>query len=108
MMFDVRAGSTSEFRWADMPKGSALYIPAVLGRSGQFVNAEDYTKIKPVRSEEVWTYEFGYAGFIGKRMRASFDLYYSTYSDFVSDLTWVTPVVIDTSDGFYTVDNPDP
>ena len=108
MMFDVRAGSTSEFRWADMPEGSALYIPAVLGRSGQFVNADDYTKIKPVRSEEIWTYEFGYAGFIGDKIRASFDLYYSSYSDFVSDLTWVTPVVIDTSNGFYTVENPDP
>jgi len=108
MMFDVRAGSTSEFRWTEMPKGSALYIPGVLGREAQFVNPDDYTKIQPVRSEEVWTYEFGYAGFIGKRMRASFDLYYSTYSDFVSDLTWVTPVVIDTSDGFYAVENPDP
>tara|TARA_Y100000590_G_scaffold77284_1_gene85596 strand:+ start:27245 stop:30163 length:2919 start_codon:yes stop_codon:yes gene_type:complete len=108
MMFDVRAGSQSEFRWSDMPEGSVLYIPAVLGRSGQFVNAEDYTKIKPVRSEEIWTYEFGYAGFIGKKTRATFDFYYSTYSDFVSDLTWVTPVVLDTSAGFYSVDNPDP
>ena len=108
MMFDVRAGSSSEFRWSDMPEGSALYIPAVLGRPGQFVNAEDYTKIEPVRSEEVWTYEFGYAGFIGERTRATFDLYYSNYSDFVSDLTWVTPVVLDTSDGFYSIENPDP
>ena len=108
MMFDVRAGSSSEFRWSNMPTGSALYIPAVLGRPGQFVNAEDYTKIEPVRSEEVWTYEFGYSGFISPKIRASFDLYYSTYSDFVSDLTWVTPVVLDTSAGFYSVENPDP
>ena len=108
MMFDVRAGSSSEFRWSNMPTGSALYIPAVLGRPGQFVNAEDYTKIEPVRSEEVWTYEFGYSGFISPKIRASFDLYYSTYSDFVSDLTGVTPVVLDTSAGFYSVENPDP
>ena len=108
MMYDVRAGSQSELRWADLPEGSALYIPAVLGREGQFVNAEDYTKIEPVRSEEIWTYEFGYSGFIGKKTRATFDLYYSTYSDFVSDLTWVTPVVLDTSAGFYSVENPDP
>ncbi len=52
--------------------------------------------------------EFGYAGFIGERTRATFDLYYSNYSDFVSDLTWVTPVVLDTSDGFYSIENPDP
>lgn len=108
MMFDVRAGSQSEFRWSDMPEGSVLYIPAVLGRSGQFVNAEDYSKIEPVRSEEIWTYEFGYAGFIGEKTRATFDIYYSKYSDFVSDLTWITPVVLDTSAGFYSVDNPDP
>jgi outer membrane receptor protein involved in Fe transport len=108
MMFDVRAGSISEFRWSNMPAGAALYIPSVLGRPGKFVNAEDYTKLEPIRSEEVWTYELGYSGFISPKMRASFDLYYSTYSDFVSDLTWVTPVVIDTSAGFYSVKDPDP
>ncbi|MEE8334824.1 MAG: TonB-dependent receptor, partial [Candidatus Neomarinimicrobiota bacterium] len=61
-----------------------------------------------VTSEEVWTYELGYSGFIGRKVRATFDLYYSTYSDFVSDLTWVSPVVLDTSAGFYAIDNPDP
>ena len=33
-------------------------------------------------------------------MRATLDIYHSTYNDFVSDLTWITPVVLDTSDGF--------
>lgn len=108
MMWDVRAGSFSEFRFADMPEGSVLYIPAVLGRDGAFVDPDDYDRIDPVTSEEVWTYELGYSGFIGKKVRATFDLYYSTYSDFVSDLTWVSPVVLDTSAGFYSVDHPDP
>jgi len=108
MMYDVRDHTFSRFRWADMPEGSVLYIPAVLGRPSTFVNGDDYKYLDPIKSEEVWTYEFGYAGFIGQKTRATFDLYYSTYSDFVSDLTWVTPVVLDTSSGFYSVDNPDP
>jgi outer membrane receptor protein involved in Fe transport len=108
MMYDVRDGSRSEFRWANMPEKSVLFIPAVLGRPHAFVHEEDYKYLDPVRSEEVWTYEFGYAGFVGERTRATFDFYYSKYSDFVSDLTWVTPVVLDTSNGFYSVDNPDP
>ena len=33
-------------------------------------------------------------------MRATLDIYHSEYNDFVSDLTWITPVVLDTSDGF--------
>jgi len=108
MMYDVRGGSYSEFRLNHFPENSVLYIPEVLGRKGRFVNPDDYTKIDPVKSEVVWTYEFGYAGLIGERVRATLDLYYSTYSDFVSDLTWVTPVVLDTSGGFYSVDDPDP
>ncbi|MFQ6611887.1 MAG: TonB-dependent receptor [Fidelibacterota bacterium] len=108
MMYDVRGGSYSEFRLTDIPENGVLYIPEVLGRKGRFVNPVDYTKIDPVKSEVVWTYEFGYAGLIGERVRVTMDLYYSTYSDFVSDLTWVTPVVLDTSSGFYSVDDPDP
>ena len=56
----------------------------------------------------IWTYEFGYTGLITDRLRMTFDIYNSTYSDFVSDLTWVTPVALDTSSGFYAVDDPDP
>jgi outer membrane receptor protein involved in Fe transport len=72
----------------------------VLGRPHVFVEQEDYTEIKPITSEIIWTYEFGYSGFIGKMARVTFDLYYSEYSDFVSDLTWITPIVMDTSNGF--------
>lgn len=99
MMFDVRAGSDSEFGLAALPASAVLYIPPVLGRPSQFVDPEDYTEIDPVTSEIVWTHELGYSGLVFNRMRATFDLYYSEYSDFVSDLTWVTPVVLDTSDG---------
>jgi len=107
MMYDVRAGSRSEFRWANIPTGAVLYIPSVLGRPEQFVDGDAYKYLEPIKSEEVWTYEFGYAGFVGKKTRATFDIYYSQYSDFVSDLTWVTPVVLDTSRGFYSVETPD-
>ncbi len=107
MMYDVRDGSYSEFRLTQMPESSVLYIPEVLGRPGAFVSPDDYNAIEPVRSEEVWTYEIGYAGLLGGKMRTTFDLYYSTYSDFVSDLTWITPVVLDTSRGFYSVETPD-
>jgi outer membrane receptor protein involved in Fe transport len=55
--------------------------------------------IDPVISEDLWTYEAGYVGIIRDRLRATIDLYYSEYSDFVSDLTWVTPLVMDTSAG---------
>jgi len=108
MMFDVRAGSNTEFRLTEMPENSVLYIPSVLGRPGQFVDAEDYRTIDPIKPEVIWTYEFGYTGLITDRLRMTFDVYNSTYSDFVSDLTWVTPVALDTSSGFYSVDNPDP
>ncbi|MFQ6676050.1 MAG: TonB-dependent receptor [Fidelibacterota bacterium] len=99
MMYDVRAGSASEFALAAVPPSAVLYIPPVLGRPAQFVDPEDYTEIDPVTSEIVWTHEFGYSGLIFDRMRATFDLYASQYSDFVSDLTWVTPVVLDTTEG---------
>ncbi|SVB03450.1 uncharacterized protein METZ01_LOCUS156304, partial [marine metagenome] len=101
MMYDVRDGSYSEFRLSQIPESDStvIYIPAVLGRPSQFVSAEDYQKIEPVKSEVVWTNEFGYSGLIGDRMRVTFDIYHSTYNDFVSDLTWVTPVVMDTSNG---------
>ncbi|MFQ6616517.1 MAG: TonB-dependent receptor [Fidelibacterota bacterium] len=99
MMYDVRAGSDSEFRLTNVPPTAVLYIPPVLGRPSQFVDPDDYTEIDPVSSEIVWTHEFGYSGLISNRVRATFDLYYSQYSDFVSDLTWVTPVVLDTSQG---------
>jgi len=101
MMYDVRNGSYSEFRLSQIPESdyTVIYIPAVLGRPSQFVSAEDYQKIEPVKSEVVWTNEFGYSGLIGDRMRVTFDIYHSTYNDFVSDLTWVTPVVMDTSNG---------
>ena len=99
MIYDVRDGSYSEFRLTEMPDSSVLYIPSVLGRPSQFVSPEDYISIKAIESEVVWTNEFGYSGFIGKQTRATFDLYHSTYNDFVSDLTWITPVVLDTSKG---------
>ena len=109
MMYDVQAGSTTEFRLREMPENSVLYVPAVLGRPGKFVNADAYRNIDPIRSEVVWTYEFGYTGMISNRLKMTFDLYSSNYSDFVSDLTWVTPVVLDTMEnGWYGVDNPDP
>lgn len=104
MMYDVRAGSASEFRLAAVPSSAVLYIPPVLGRPSQFVDPEDYTEIEPITSEIVWTHEMGYSGLIFDRMRATFDLYYSEYSDFVSDLTWVTPVVLDTSLGLENAD----
>ena len=57
----------------------------------------------------MYTYEFGYSGIVADKFRLTFDLYNSTYTDFVSDLTWITPVVLDTSEnGFYGVDDPDP
>jgi outer membrane receptor protein involved in Fe transport len=43
---------------------------------------------------------------LNKRVRGTLDLYSSQYSDFVSDLTWVTPIVIDTSQGWYTLEDP--
>ena len=109
MMYDVQAGSTTEFRLREMPKNSVLYVPAVLGRPGKFVDSDAYRNIDPIRSEVVWTYEFGYTGMISNRLKMTFDLYSSNYSDFVSDLTWVTPVVLDTMEnGWYGVDDPDP
>ena len=100
LMYDVRAGSATEFNFSTIPDSAIVLIPPVLGRPHIFVNKSDYTKIDPISSETVWTYEFGYSGFIGKRSRVTFDLYYSEYSDFVSDLTWITPIVMDTSNGF--------
>ncbi|SVC49197.1 uncharacterized protein METZ01_LOCUS302051, partial [marine metagenome] len=102
LMYDVRAGSPTEFNFSIIPESDSiiLLIPPVLGRPHVFVEQEDYTEIKPIMSEIVWTYELGYSGFIGKRARVTFDLYYSEYSDFVSDLTWITPIVMDTSNGF--------
>jgi outer membrane receptor protein involved in Fe transport len=82
-----------------IPEEYVLLLPPVLGRPAVFVNPDDYRYIEPVRSEEVWTYEFGFAGLLNKRIRGTLDIYYSSYSDFVSDLTFVTPVVVDTSLG---------
>ena len=109
MYYDVDLGSKTEFRLNPVPDDAMLYVPAVLGREGWEVQEEDYDFIKPVESEVVYTYEFGYSGIVADKFRLTFDLYNSTYSDFVSDLTWITPVVLDTSEsGFYGVDNPDP
>ena len=99
MMWDVRAGSYAEFMLAQVPDSAVLYIPAVLGRPSQFVQQENIQALEPVTSELVWTYELGYAGIIANRMRATLDIYYSKYSDFVSDLTWITPIVLDTTRG---------
>ncbi|MCH8024937.1 MAG: TonB-dependent receptor, partial [Candidatus Marinimicrobia bacterium] len=96
MMYDVRPGSTQEFRLAQIPDSAILYIPPVLGRPGQFVQKEDVQNIAPITSELIWTYEIGYSGIINNRMRATMDIYYSEYGDFVSDLTWITPIVMDT------------
>ncbi|MEE9465355.1 MAG: TonB-dependent receptor, partial [Candidatus Neomarinimicrobiota bacterium] len=96
MMYDVRPGSASEFRLAQIPDSAILYIPDVLGRPSQFVQVEDVKNIAPVTSELIWTYELGYSGIINNRLRATFDAYYSEYGDFVSDLTWITPIVMDT------------
>jgi outer membrane receptor protein involved in Fe transport len=99
LMYDLRAGSATEFRLAPVPEEAALQIPAILDRTEQWLQSEDMTTIDPVISEDLWTYEAGYVGIIRDRLRATFDLYYSEYSDFVSDLTWVTPLVMDTSAG---------
>jgi outer membrane receptor protein involved in Fe transport len=96
MMYDVRPGSPQEFRLAQIPDSAILYIPPVLGRPAQFVQIEDVKNIAPVTSELIWTYEVGYSGIINNRMRATLDIYYSEYGDFVSDLTWITPIVMDT------------
>ena len=100
----------SEYQWTltQIPDEYVLLLPPVLGRPATFVSPDDYRYIEPVRSEEVWTYEFGFAGLLNKRTRGTLDIYYSQYNDFVSDLTWVTPIVVDTSQGFYSVDDPDP
>ena len=109
MYYDVDLGSKTEFRLNPVPDDAMLYVPAVLGRDGWEVQEEDYDFIKPVESEVVYTYEFGYSGIVADKFRLTFDLYNSTYTDFVSDLTWITPVVLDTSEnGFYGVDDPDP
>ena len=108
LYYNVELLSEHEFKLTHIPDDYVLLLPPVLGRPATFVNPEDYRYIKPVRSEEVWTYEIGFAGLLNKRVRGTLDLYYSQYSDFVSDLTWVTPVVVDTSLGYYSVENPDP
>ena len=109
MYWDVRANSKTEFQLAKLPQGAMLYIPAVLGRPGKEVSADDYRSISEIESETVWTHEFGYSGIVSDRFRVTFDLYNSTYSSFVSDLTFITPVVLDTSQsGWYGIDNPDP
>ncbi|UCH11391.1 MAG: TonB-dependent receptor, partial [Fidelibacterota bacterium] len=99
MMYDIRAGSPSIFRLAQVPEGAILQIPAVLGRPAQYFQPEDLQTVEPMISEDLWTYELGYVGIIRNRIRATIDIYYSEYSDFVSDLVWVTPLVIDTSTG---------
>ena len=99
MMYDVRAGSPSAFRLAKVPAGAVLHIPAFLGHPSQWFQLEDLQTVEPVISEDLWTYELGYVGVIRNRIRATLDLYYSEYSDFVSDLTLITPLVMDTSNG---------
>ncbi len=99
MMIDVRPLSPTEFYLAEVPAEAVLIIPAVLGRPAQFVQAEDILNLDAVVSEEIFTVEAGYVGILGNRMRVTLDLYNSWYKDFVSDLTWITPVVLDTSDG---------
>jgi len=108
LYYNVELLSDEEFTLTHIPNDYVLLLPPVLGRPATFVDPEDYRYIEPVRSEELWTYEFGYAGLLHQRIRGTLDIYYSQYSDFVSDLTWVTPIVVDTSQGFYSVDNPDP
>ena len=108
LYYNVELLSDEEFTLTHIPNDYVLLLPPVLGRPATFVDPENYRYIEPVRSEEVWTYEVGYAGLLNKRIRGTLDIYYSQYSDFVSDLTWVTPIVVDTSQGFYSVDNPSP
>lgn len=108
LYWDVRANSKTEFQLAKIPEGAMLYIPAVLGRPGTEVNPDDYRNVNKIESETVWTHEFGYSGIVSDMFRVTFDVYNSTYSSFVSDLTFITPVVLDTSkNGWYGVDNPD-
>ena len=45
MYWDVRANSKTEFQLAKIPDGAMLYIPAVLGRPGTEVNADDYLSL---------------------------------------------------------------
>ncbi|MFB0516009.1 MAG: TonB-dependent receptor [Candidatus Neomarinimicrobiota bacterium] len=99
MMYDLRPGSSSAFRLAKVPPEAVLHIPAFLGRPAQWFQPEDLQTIEPVISEDLWTYELGYVGVLGNRIRATLDVYYSQYSDFVSDLTLITPLVMDTSKG---------
>ena len=108
LYYNVELLSDEEFTLTHIPNDYVLLLPPVLGRPATFVDPEDYRFIEPVNSEEVWTYEVGYAGLLNKRVKGTLDIYYSQYSDFVSDLTWVTPIVVDTSQGFYSVDNPSP
>ena len=99
MMFDTRALSSTEFMLSDIPEDAILYIPPVLGRPAQFIQAENVIDIEAVRSEEIFTLEAGYIGILGTRLRLTLDIYHSWYADFISDLTWITPVVLDTADG---------
>ena len=96
LMYDLRSGSPS---LTPVPNDAALQIPAILDRTAQWLKPDDMVTIDPVISENLWTYEAGYVGIIRDRLRATFDLYYSEYSDFVSDLTWITPLVVDTTEG---------
>ena len=68
MYWDVRANSKTEFQLAKILDGVMLYIPAVLGRPGTEVNADDYRSIK-IESETVWTHEFGYSGIVSDMFR---------------------------------------
>jgi len=106
LYYNVELLSENEFTLTELTDNYVLLLPPVLGRPTTFINPEDCQYIKPVRSEEVWTYEIGFSGLLNRRIRGTLDLYSSQYSDFVSDLTWITPIVVDTSQGWYTVDNP--
>ncbi len=101
LMVDVRDGSETYFFLAPMPKDEhiVIYIPPVLGRPSQFIDVENIVDLLPVESEGLFTAEIGYIGLLGNRMRVTLDIYQSWYENFVSDLTWITPVVLDTSDG---------
>ena len=99
LMVDVRDGSDTYFFLAPIPAGAVIFIPAVLGRPSQFIDPANIKDLSPVESEALFTTEIGYIGLLGNRMRVTLDIYRSWYENFVSDLTWITPVVLDTSDG---------
>ena len=78
-----------------------IFIPSAYGDGVDYTAEQsmDLADIDPLKSEQLQSIELGYKGFVTEKILLSTEFYFTTYEDFFSPATFITPLVKDAGGG---------